>query len=247
MTGGSTGIGLELTKILYEKNGTVYIATRSLEKIRNAIEAVRAEHPASRGRLEALVLDLSDLGQVKSAAADFQAKETRLDVVFNNAGVMNTPPTATSAQGHELQMATNCLGPYLFTRLLEPTLLRTAAAAAEAQRGSVRVVFTSSMISYGPPKGGIQWDEATSRPRLLKASFDNYMQSKVGDVFIARDFADRLGRSGIVAVSLHPGLMKTELQRNNSPVVGAVMVGSSFFLSPSSLSWLEDGVWTDVW
>jgi len=211
---------LEVTKILYPNNATDYIATRSPEKMKRAVAEVKKASPTSHGRLETLLLDLSDLTKIKSAAQDFLSKEERLDVLFNNAGVMNTPTTATTAQGHELQMGTNCLGPCLFTRLLEPVLIRTARSS---EPGSVRTVYVSSMISFGTPKGGIRWDGNAGKPRVLGSPMDNYMGSKVGGVFLARDAARRLGKDGVVAVSLHPGLMKTELQRNMNPVAGVVM------------------------
>ena len=53
---------------------------------------------------------------------------------------------------------------------------------------------------------------------------ETYMISKVGNVFLARDAAQRLGEQGVLAVSLHPGLMKTGLQQNNAKIVGIVMV-----------------------
>jgi len=220
VTGGAVGVGLGVAKILYQKNAAVYIATRSLEKMKRAVTEAKEAFPLSHGRLETLLLDLSDLTKIKSAAQDFLSREERLDALFNNAGVMNTPTAATTAQGHELQMGTNCLGPCLFTRLLEPILIRTARSS---EPGSVRAVYVSSMISFGTPRGGIRWDDSAGRPKVLGSPMDNYMGSKVGGVFLAHDAARRLGKDGVIAVSLHPGLMKTELQRNMNPVAGVVM------------------------
>ena len=77
--------------MLYAKDGTVYIAARSEEKIVRAIKALKAELPLSSGRLIALSLDLADLSTIKSSADDFLSKEERLDVLFHNAGVMMPP------------------------------------------------------------------------------------------------------------------------------------------------------------
>lgn len=92
VTGGATGVGFEVSRILYEKNATVYIATRTASKIRNAIDNIKKQCPASRGRLEAMVLDLANLETIKPAVESFVSKEQRLDVLFNNAGVMGTGP-----------------------------------------------------------------------------------------------------------------------------------------------------------
>ncbi|KAL1853675.1 short-chain alcohol dehydrogenase [Diaporthe australafricana] len=214
ITGANSGVGFELAKLLYQKNGTVYIAARSESKIKNAIEAIKQEFPSSNGRLASIVIDLSDLNTIKPAAQDFLGKESRLDVLFHNAGVMLTSNDAKSSQGHELRMATNCLGPQLLTHMLAPLLIETARDQA-SQKDSVRVVWVSSMINSGSTKGGIAWDEALNKPKILPGGMDQYMQTKVGDVFLAHEWGERLAGDGVVSVSLHPGLMKTELQRDN--------------------------------
>lgn len=96
VTGGNTGIGYELARILYLKNGTVYIASRSPEKIEKAIESIIIDCPISQGKISAIKLDLADLKSVKASAGEFLAKSDRLDVLFHNAGVM-TPPANSKA------------------------------------------------------------------------------------------------------------------------------------------------------
>ncbi|KAH6638588.1 hypothetical protein BKA67DRAFT_528795 [Truncatella angustata] len=221
ITGAAAGIGQELAKMLYGKNATVYIATRSLEKIKHAIEVMQVSHPQSQGRLEPLLIDLADLATIKSAVQKFLSKEQRLDVLFHNAGVMVTPVDARSTQGHELQLGTNAVGPYLLTKLLEPILVRTAK---HLPAGSVRIVWVASIIALGTPKGGIVWDEKTGGPDVLDSSGSNYMQSKAGVVFLGHEYARKLGEHGIISVSLHPGILKTELQRHLPAVVRGVMV-----------------------
>ncbi|KAJ3959934.1 hypothetical protein N0V92_003430 [Colletotrichum tropicale] len=199
ITGGVSGIGLELCKILYAANATIYIATRSASKIAKAIKELESLYPSSQGRLESLVLDLSDLTTIKPAADSFLAKETRLDVLVHNAGVMMPPKDSRSAQGHELQMGTNALGPFLLTRCLQERLRDTAAMQGVA-KGSVRVVWIASMISLGAPKGGVVWNAANDAPKELGDSMGDYMQSKVGVVFLAKEFANRTENDGIISV-----------------------------------------------
>ena len=135
-------------------------------------------------------------------------------------------------------MGTNCLGPFLFNKFLLPTLQKTAVGAP---KGSVRAVWLSSMVTSYVPNGGIIID-STGEPQVQKNDMENYMQSKVGNLFFAREMAKRYGGDGIVNVvcgclscftciqtdmleqSVNPGLMKTELQRHNSPIQGMVMV-----------------------
>lgn len=199
ITGANSGVGFELAKLLYQKNGTVYIAARSQSKIKAAIESIRQGFPSSTGRLESIVVDLSDLRTVGPAARDFLACENRLDVLFHNAGVMLTATGAESAQGHELRMATNCLGPQLLTDLLAPLLVQTARAQPSSQKDSVRIVWVSSMVNSTGPKAGIVWDEVVDKPKLL-TGMDQYMQTKVGDVLLAHEWGERLAPDGIVSV-----------------------------------------------
>ena len=61
VTGGYAGCGKELSKILYAKGGTVYVAGRSQDKAEAAMEEIRKAEPSSDGRLEFLKVDLADL------------------------------------------------------------------------------------------------------------------------------------------------------------------------------------------
>lgn len=87
VTGANTGIGKEVAQILYSKNAVVWMTARNPEKGANAVASIKEAHPASKGRLELLHLDLSDLTTIKASAEKFLAGEKRLDVLFNNAGV----------------------------------------------------------------------------------------------------------------------------------------------------------------
>lgn len=102
VTGGYVGVGYALSKILYQRNGTVYVAGRSKEKAEKAISALQEEVYDSSGRLEFLQLDLADLPTVPKSAADFMSRESRLDVLVNNAGVMTPPAGSKTSQvsGH---------------------------------------------------------------------------------------------------------------------------------------------------
>lgn len=137
VTGSNSGVGKELAQILYSKNATVYVAARSEKKANEAIHAMRTAFPSSTGRLEFLSLDLADLESGSKAAQSLLASTSRLDVLFNNAGVMHPPPGSQTKQGYELKLGVNNLGHVLFTELLAPLLASTAAIQ---EPGAVRVV-----------------------------------------------------------------------------------------------------------
>ena len=93
-------------------------------------------------------------------------------------------------------MGTNCLGPFLLVRLLEPVLRSTAAAEPPS---TVRIVWVSSMVAVGTPKGGVIFDKAGS-PKMLKKAMENYMQSKAGVVYLAAEMARMVGGDGVLSL-----------------------------------------------
>lgn len=210
VTGANTGVGKALAEILYAANAKVYVAARSKSKGNEAIEAIKAACQESKGTLVFLPLDLADLTTIKASAREFLAKETKLHVLFNNAGVMSPPEGSKTAQGYELQLGTNNIGTFLFTKLLTPTLVSTASSEAAA---SVRVVWVSSSAAEViSPRGGVPLDNLDYHQNQSPAY--KYGVSKAGSYFHSAEFARRHRESGIVSVALNPGNLKTELARH---------------------------------
>jgi len=104
VTGAASGIGYQLTKILYLKGATVYIAARSQARCDGAVEQLLSEtnsssaHERIRGKLGTLVVDLSDLSTIRPGVESFLKKESRLDVLVHNAAVMGPPPGSKDKQ-----------------------------------------------------------------------------------------------------------------------------------------------------
>ena len=234
VTGGASGVGFELCAILYQAGGKVFLAGRSEANAQSAILKIKAMHTTSPGELVFLSLSLDDLNTIKPAVEAFTATESKLDVLFNNAGVSLPPRGSVSPQGHELQMATNCLGHYLLTQLLLPTLLHTAESAPPA---AVRVIWTSSIaVDLGAPKGGINIsDLATSSPDQQK----NYVTSKTGNWFLASALAGQVGSKGILSVTQNPGNLKTSLLRHAPWILG--------FVTAPLLHSAKMGAYTELW
>jgi retinol dehydrogenase-12 len=85
------------------------------------------------------------------------------------------------------------------TLLLEPILIRTANMSGTPKE-SVRIVWVTSMLREGMlPEEGIKF-QTDGTPVVLTKGMDNYMQSKVGDAWLADRFAKRLGEHGILSV-----------------------------------------------
>ncbi|KAK4189077.1 hypothetical protein QBC35DRAFT_172266 [Podospora australis] len=104
ITGGTSGIGFELAKILYGLRGKVYIAGRSQEKAQGAIRETQTAFPDFAGSLDFIYVDLADLSTIKPAVETFKTKDPRLDILFNSAGVSQPPLGSVSKQGIELSV-----------------------------------------------------------------------------------------------------------------------------------------------
>jgi len=136
----------------------------------------------------------------------------KLDVLLLNAGVMKLLGCArTEAElhpGHELQFATNHLGHYLLTMLLYPLL-------CESKFGRIVSVSSEAAVFYAKSGRTMRTDD----PHWTKASeWDSMMaygQSKMANAMFAKELAERGKNKGITAVSLHPGVVATELSRHN--------------------------------
>ncbi|KAL3473206.1 hypothetical protein BJX99DRAFT_249074 [Aspergillus californicus] len=229
VTGATSGYGLLLSTILYQHNAKVYLAARNTKKITEVIDDLKKQFPNSKGDLHPLGLDLSDLSTIKKSADDFLSKESQLNVLFNNAGVMFPPEGAKTTQGYELQLGTNCVGPHLFTKLLYPTLAQTAKTAPA---DTVRIVWVSSDAVSWAPKPAIDFNNLDYRKD--ENARVKYGRSKAGTILQAVEMGKRGKEDGVVSITLDPGIAMTGLQRDmprwmaaavrlmsNKPITGA--------------------------
>lgn len=225
VTGSNTGIGKELARMLYGRNAKVYIAARSKEKADRAIQAIERAAPTSTGALAFLHLDLSDLDKVKTSAQSFLAKEQKLHVLFNNAGVMVSPtePPLRTVQNYELALGVNCIGTFLFTKLLTPALVATAKSESESElSNTVRVVWLSSfgLELFAHEGVGVALDNLDYH--IKTTATNRYGISKCGAWALGVEFARRYKADGIVSVPINPGNLRSELPRDQGIVLRIV-------------------------
>ena len=180
ITGGNAGVGFKVVKILYTKGGcTTYITNRSTDRIAAAIKEIKSIAPAppqnKPTQLKSLRLYLNDLTTISKSARQSLAQESRLDILWNNAGISQAPLSSTTKQGFEAHIGVNCLGLYLFTKLVMPLIIKTAQSAP---KNSVRVIWTSSIIiEISGPRGGVSFKK--QEPGKHPADKDrNYAASK---------------------------------------------------------------------
>jgi NAD(P)-dependent dehydrogenase (short-subunit alcohol dehydrogenase family) len=196
----NNGLGKETVLQLAKHDPAhIFLCARDPARGAAALADVRAQAPAAP--LTLLQLDLASLASVAAAAESFNRQSDRLDLLINNAGIMAVPAGETE-DGLELQLGVNHVGHALLTKLLLPTLLRTA----EESDADVRVVTLSSNAHLRAPAPGF----SPSDERAESSSpMGRYSRSKLANALFARELARRHPR--IVAVSLHPGVIRTDL------------------------------------
>lgn len=213
VTGGSSGVGLELSRILYTAGGTVYMMTRTEAHAMKAMDDIKtsaaaSKSPSTHGILRFIHLDLADLSGIAASVAAFCAAESRLDVLFNNAGVASSPLDFKTVQGLEPHFGINCVGPFLLTKLLFPIL---ASTAKQAPVDSVRVVWTSSiLVDLMAPEGGVTIEQLNSPDSNRN---EHYSASKAGNWILASEYHRRFRDTGIVNLTQNPGSLRTNSWR----------------------------------
>ncbi|KAK7204531.1 hypothetical protein BZA70DRAFT_281069 [Myxozyma melibiosi] len=223
VTGGTAGIGLELVRILFWKNATVYIAARSADLFKQASEDImensaKFTKAPALGRLELVLLDLADLTTIKPAVEELKTKIGSLDSVWYNAGVMEPPEGSKTVQGYELQWGVNVVGHYVLNRYLTPLIVEGAKKNADTP-GSTRVIWVASDANnFSPAPDGVNWDDPNFE-KTEGSQFLKYSQSKAGDILLSREMADQMKEkdTGVLSLSLNPGHLKSQLFRSMPP------------------------------
>jgi NAD(P)-dependent dehydrogenase (short-subunit alcohol dehydrogenase family) len=200
ITGGNTGIGKATATELARRGAHVVFTSRNAERGTEALADIRAA--SGRDDVECLALDLADFASVRRCAAEFLERETRLDVLINNAGInLIRGKRQLSAQGYELHLAVNHLGHMLLTDLL---LDRLKACAPS------RIVVLSSHAYLMCPDG-LKLDDLQMEQGYQ--AFQCYGHSKLANIAYTVELAKRLEGTGVTVNAVHPGFVETELGR----------------------------------
>jgi NAD(P)-dependent dehydrogenase (short-subunit alcohol dehydrogenase family) len=207
VTGANSGLGLVTARELARAGAAVVMGCRDSERGARARAAVAATVPDAD--LAVLRLDLADLASMRDFAARVRAERTRIDLLFNNGGVM-APPRGETADGFELQLATNHLGHFALTGLVLGALLAAPAA---------RVVTTTSIMHR---VGRIDFADLQSERGYKR--WLAYGQSKLANLLFARELQVRFASAGAGALSVaaHPGYAATHLQSTGPSAGGGL-------------------------
>eukprot|EP00897_Mesotaenium_endlicherianum_P005926 jgi/Mesen1/5361/ME000267S04507 len=207
VTGGNAGVGLATATELAARGAHVIVACRSAERARAAVDTIMSS-PAVKlsgldGWVESMTLDLASLDSVRDFAQSFSKRNLGLDVLVNNAGIMAPPTRLVTRDGFEMQWQVNYLGHFLLTQQLLQGRAKKAGPSVDRE---FRVVNVTSMTHHG---GRIHFDDINFSRNYQPLTA--YAQSKFAIVLGTNELQRR--HPELVAVSVHPGLVDTDLAR----------------------------------
>ncbi|MYV05934.1 MULTISPECIES: oxidoreductase [Furfurilactobacillus] len=201
ITGATSGLGLADTKALYEKDATIIMAGRSAKKGQQVLNDIEKSVVTHTGKLLFIPVDLASLESIHHFVEVLSKTVSSIDVLINNAGVMEIPTRQLTVDGFEKQFGTDFLGPFALTGLMLPLLRKSK---------NPRIVTISSIAQKG---GRINFQNLQSEKRYTPVSA--YSQAKLADVIFAKELqrlSDENGW-GLHSFAAHPGGARTNLSR----------------------------------
>lgn len=200
VTGANSGIGKAVSQELACRGARVILACRNWERGQEALAEIQA---ASKNSCLLLgQVDLSSLASIRSFARWLLQECPEIHLLVNNAGISGFPKTLTP-EGLDLTFATNYVGPFLLTNLLQGALQRA---------GSARVVNVSS---FRHAHGYVDEEHLTGAGKPL-AFNQNYDCSKLFLTSFTGELARRLQGTGVTVNSVDPGVVYTDIMKHFS-------------------------------
>jgi len=227
VTGATNGIGRVAASAFARMGATLFVVGRDPSRTEATRAEIARETPGASVRV--LLADLSRQSDIRRAAAEFLATGEPLQVLLNNAGVVELHRSET-ADGIETTFAVNHLGYFLLTNLLLERLRASAPA---------RIV---NVASEAHRMGGpLDFDDLGSAKRY--SAMGVYGRSKLANLLFTRELARRLAGTGVTVNAVHPGAVRTGLGLNNDAPFLKLLVRlvQPFFRSP------ERGARTSIW
>lgn len=192
ITGATSGIGKETALSLARQGHALYLLVRNTLKG----DRLKEELIAQTGNKEISVIkcDLADLQSVRDAAAELSGKLFAINILINNAGGIFAR-RELSKDRFEMTFTTNHLGHFLLTTSLMPLL----------QKGQARIINVSSNAhKRGSPRfDDLQWEQSYG-------AWKAYGMNKLFNIYFTQSLASKFGNTGILAFSLHPGVVNTD-------------------------------------
>ncbi|KAJ0414917.1 NAD(P)-binding protein [Aspergillus carlsbadensis] len=186
------------------------LTERSADKVQAAVGELKSRYPDAK--YEVLLMDLSSQESVRSAAATLNsnAEIPSIDILINNAGVMDIPERTLSKDGSEISFATNHIRHFLFTKLITEKLI----AASKSSQGPVRII---NLTSFGHQFSPIRFSDINFTKKAADLAEEERPELQKAQFFYGRDWSDDAEKHGITSYAAHPGVVDTNIGRHSNP------------------------------
>ncbi len=206
LTGATDGIGKQTAVDLSKDGYPLILHGRNPKRGRETMGEIHTE--MKNARLEYVNADFTSLLEVRNLAAEIRDKHESLQVLINNAGVIQSDRELTK-DGYEMTFQVNYLAPFVLT--LE--LLDLLYAGRPARVVNVSSQVHSSSLNFGNLQGETHYD-----------AYDAYGRSKLALILFTRALDRRLREENISNLTvncLHPGVIDTKLLHVAFPMGGS--------------------------
>ncbi len=192
---GVTGTIGRATALEIARSGATLVL---LSRNRNKLELVKTEisQKSANNNIEILVADFSDISSVKNAANEFKQKYNLLDALVNVAAIYKREREITN-DNLELMFATNHLAPFILTNELLGLLKASKSA---------RIITITA-----PSTTKLNFNDLQGQKKF--SPLNAFGASKMMNLMFSYSLAQRLEGTGVIAVALHPGLVKSDLTK----------------------------------
>ncbi|KAK7040027.1 short-chain dehydrogenase/reductase family protein [Favolaschia claudopus] len=216
VTGTSlNGIGFETARAIAKHANLVVVTGYNEERLKLTAEALKKDKPSAA--IRPLVLDLSSLAAVRKAGAEVNRYAEPIHVLIHNAAAAAGSFKLT-VDNLESQIATDHIGPFLFTKLIAPKLL-----AAGTSKYVPRVVWVSSggHAMFG---NGVNFERLGKPDKDKYHSLETYSQAKSANILMGIEISKRSNRK-VNGYSLHPGVISTNMNQKEESIDDLKAVG----------------------
>ena len=222
ITGANSGIGKATTIALAKMDATIVMVCRNFDTGHKAQEEIKGL--TGNDNIDLFQCDLASQAEIRRLVEQFKKKYTKLDVLINNAGIVLSKRTEC-IEGFEMNFAVNYLAPFLLTNLLLELLIESAPS---------RIINVSSEVHRNAK---LDFDDLQCNKDY--GAFKTYGKSKLALLLFTYELSRRLKGKGVTVNAVHPGVVKTNLGRDQSYF--AQLFTKIFFKSP------EKGAQTSVY
>ncbi|WP_234733704.1 SDR family oxidoreductase [Tellurirhabdus bombi] len=218
VTGANSGMGMATSVELARKGAEVVMLCRNEERGQEALRTARTQ--SGSDRIALMQCDLASLASIRAVAEKINARYPVVDVLINNAGVVNLK-RQTTADGFEMMLGVNHLGHFLLTNLLLEAL----------QKGSQGRIVNVSSDAHKVGKIHFEDPHLSHSFNVVKG----YAQSKLANILFTRELAKRVAGSRVTVNSVHPGAVTTNLGISRETGFGKWVYSllKPFFLTPA--------------